>query len=363
MAKIVFLISSMDVGGAEQVLRQVALNAASTEKPGRVILACLYQGGKLAEGLEEKGIKIYEGIMKNRFDLIGLVRFVKILKAARPDILYISSQALSQAAGIIGAMFVKIGAKILAMHSHEFEGKKLYRFIMDKISISLSEKIVCVSESQKKGVIKIRNADPGKIKVIYNGVDINKFRPAPKTDTSGRVTIGTVGSLRREKGLDILLKAAQEVLMQCPSAFFVIVGEGKERNLLQDMAVKLGIEDNVSFLGERSDVEKIIPCFDIACSSSRTETFPLVILEYMSCGVPVVATSVGGVPEMVNEGVNGMLAKSECPSELAEKLVRMIRDKKMRESMVINARKTVEERFTLDKMTESYKDLFKEINK
>lgn len=361
MAKIMFVISRMDVGGAERILRELAIGLAGGEKPYDVTLVCLYERGRLAEGLDEKGIKVYEGVLKNRFDLAGILRFAGILGKVRPDILYIAGQALSQLAGAIGSIFVKIPVKVMGFHSHDLVHRPLYKLFIDKLSIYSVDKIVCVSESQKRYIVINKKTAPDKIRVIYNGVDQNRFKQVSgKGSCQDKVIIGTVGSLREEKGFDILLSAVPKVLMRCPAAYFVIVGEGRERDMLEEMAKRSGISANVSFLGERNDAEKIIQSFDIACSSSRTESFPVSILEYMSCAKCVVATAVGGVPEMVKDGVSGALVKNGSPEDLAEKLMYFIENKEIRESMGSAGRKIIEEYFTLDKMIENYKEFFNE---
>jgi len=363
MTNIIFVISRMDTGGAEQIFRELAIGLARGGRFYDVTLVCLYGRGRLAEGLDEKGIKVYENVMKNRFDLAGFLRFISILRQARPDILYVAGQPLSQAAGAIGALFVKIPVKILGFHSHDLAHRPLYKLFIDNISILSADKIVCVSESQKRHIAVNKKLKPEMIKVIHNGVDIAKFKPGKNTADRGRVIIGAVGSLRKEKGLDVLLSAAPEVLRHCPSAYFLIVGNGSEKDTLLELAKKLGIGGRVDFLGERNDVENIIPSFDIACSSSRTENFPVSMLEYMSCGKCVVATAVGGVPEIIKDRVNGILVKSECPEDLTEKLIHMVGNKELRESMGMNARRMAEERFTLDRMIENYKEFFKEMQK
>lgn len=363
MARIMFVISRMDVGGLEQVLRGLTMGLARGEKPYDVALVCLYERGRLAKGLEEKGIEVYENVMKHKFDLAGLARFITILRNVKPDVLYITGQTLSQAVSLIGSMFVKIPVKVVGFHSHDLIHRPLYRLLIDRFSLYSAERAICVSESQKRHIVINKKLKPEKIKVIHNGVDQNKFKPGPGIDNQGKVIIGAVGSLREEKGFDILMRAAPEVLKRCSLAHFVIVGDGKERTLLERMAKRSGIENNVDFLGERSDVDKIIQSFDIACSSSRIEAFPVAILEYMACGKCVVAASVGGVPEMVKDGVNGVLVKSESPEDLAEKLVRVINNKKMRILMGLEGRKIIEEHFTLDKMIDNYKRFFMEIQK
>jgi glycosyltransferase involved in cell wall biosynthesis len=155
------------------------------------------------------------------------------------------------------------------------------------------------------------------------------------------------------------MKAVPRVLKDCPKAFFVIVGEGKERPFLESMAKDLGVDSKVGFLGEREDVHDIIHLFDIACCSSRVENFPVSILEYMSCGKAVVSTNVGGIPEMFQDGLSGFLVDKESPDKLAEKIVLLTSDAQLRKFMGSCARKRVCNNFRLDTMTDSYKEFIR----
>lgn len=354
----------MDIGGAEKVLHDLALGLNMDTSQYKIEVVCLYERGLLGDSLCRRGVVVCDRILGHRFDIRGALRFIDILKSLRPDILFVSGQTLSQLIAFIGAIFVKIPVKIIGFHSHNLGLRPWYRMFVDWLTIRISDYVICVSESQKSRMLINKKIAAGKIKVIYNGIDINKFRPMERTGYfygSGNITVvGMAASLRKEKGLDILIKAAKEVLENCPRTLFVIAGKGPEKAYLKALASRLKVEDNIKFLGERTDVETVITSFDVACCSSRIENFPLSILEYMACGKCVVATRVGGIPEIIQHGFNGLLVNSGSPCELARGLVRLIKSTDMRKAMAINSRRTIEDRFTLASMIDGYKGFFEE---
>ena len=367
MTKVVLVISKMDIGGAEKVFYDLA-EGLSLDIGYRLTVVCLYGQGRLGDRLAAKGVEIHENILKDKFDAAGIFRLADMLRDKAPDILYIAGQAVTQAVCLAAGIFAKIPLKVIGFHSHNLVRRSWIKSLTDKLSISSADYITCVSESQKKHLVFDKRAQSEKIKVIYNGVDTKIFKPSAGNRHAcslpdNSIVIGAVGSLRKEKGFDILIEAMPEVLKNYPDAFFVIAGEGKERNELEKMALDLKVNPSIRFLGERQDISNIIPMFDIACSSSRTENFPLSILEYMACAKPVVATKVGGVPEMVKDGFNGITVDTESPEALAKAIVYLINNKELRKTISTDARKTVEENFTVEKMVQNYKDFFREILK
>lgn len=361
MTKVVIVISKMNIGGAEKVFYDIA-EGLNLDIGYRVTVVCLYARGKLGDRLAAKGMEIHENILKDKFDAMGIFRLADMLRDKAPDILYIAGQAVTQAVCLMAGIFVKIPLKVIGFHSHNLVRRSWIKSLTDRLSISSADYITCVSESQKRHLIFDKRAQPEKIKVIYNGVDTKIFKPSvKKTDNS--IVIGAVGSLRKEKGFDIMIKSIPEVVKSCPQAFFIIVGAGAEKERLEKAASDLNVNSRIAFLGQREDIPEIIPAFDIACSSSRTENFPLSIIECMACAKPIVATKVGGVPEMVKDGFNGVTIDSESPEALAKAIIYLINNKELRKTMGINARKAVEENFTVEKMVQSYKDFFRGIKK
>ncbi len=366
MKKVLFIISKMDVGGAEKMLHDLALGLNKEEGLFKITVVCLYEKGKLGNSLSQRGVRVYDSFLRNKFDFAGIVNFIILLKRERPDILYITGQTLSQAVAFIGAMFVKKAVKIIGVHSHDLKKRRLYKLLIDRISFNSATKVVCVSRSQRD-LIADKGVPLEKIEVIYNGVDVNRFKDIKDMKekkllkANGSVVIGTLASLREEKALDILLKAASEVLRRHPGTFFVIVGEGKERMCLEHLAKELRIDPSVRFLGEKDNVSEIIPSFDIACLSSRTENFPLALLECMACGKPVVATRIGGIPEMIEDGSSGILVRSESSNDLAKALMRLIEDRELCKVIGEKGRERVKELFTLEEMIGGYKKFLQKV--
>lgn len=366
MTKMVFVISTMGIGGAETVFHDMAVGLDQYKDNYEVSVVCLYERGRIGKRLAEKGVEVHDRILKNRFDVKGMLKFINILRNKRPDVLYVAGQTLAQAVSFAASIFVKIPVKIIGVHSHDLAQRALYKMFIDRVTFNFATHIVCVSESQKQHIVISKRITPKKIKVIYNGVDVDRFREKKIMGNGfsipeNAIVIGVLASLRKEKGLDVLIQAIPDILRHCPEACFVIAGNGMEKDRLEDMAKTLGVYSNVRFLGQREDASSIVPIFDIGCLSSRTENFPLSILEYMACGKPVVATRIGGVPEMVKDGMNGFLVKPESPSDLSKKILSLINDKPLRRSMGTEGRKIVEESFTLDKMIDNYKEFFKQV--
>jgi glycosyltransferase involved in cell wall biosynthesis len=157
--------------------------------------------------------------------------------------------------------------------------------------------------------------------------------------------IGSVGSLHVRKGYQYLIEAVPLVLTELPGARFVLVGEGPERLRLEQLAAELGVAGRVQFLGQRTDVSAVLPEFDVFVLPSITEGMPNAVLEAMAAGIPVVASRVGGVPEIVQDGETGLLVEPESPSDLARSLVRLGRDAPLRLALTQRALAVVTSRF------------------
>jgi len=169
---------------------------------------------------------------------------------------------------------------------------------------------------------------------IPNAIDLSRFRHGPGSMQDRRdrfelpedaIVIGSVGRLAIEKGYDLLLQAISAVLIEVPEVYLVLVGGGQLADDLTRQAHDLGISEHVRLTGPQSDVEEILPCFDLFVSSSRWEGLSTVVLESMASGVPVVATAVGGTVDIVDDSHNGWLVPPENPRALAKAILAAIR--------------------------------------
>jgi glycosyltransferase involved in cell wall biosynthesis len=166
--------------------------------------------------------------------------------------------------------------------------------------------------------------------------------------------VGLVGRLAVEKGVDIFLDAAARVLAQCPDTKFVVAGDGPDRAELDALIDKLGIREPVRMLGRCDDMPALYASLDIMVSASRREGLPIAILEGMASRLPLVATAVGAVPTVIQDGSTGVLVPAEDPESLATAIVELLRDPAKRERLGSVARQLVEDEFSAERMTADY---------
>jgi len=203
------------------------------------------------------------------------------------------------------------------------------------------------------------------IKVIPNFVDSDRFVPAPCVDPEmlekRDVVVTHISNFRPVKRIEDLVYAMSIVTKEAPGARLVLVGNGPERHKIERLVDQLDIRRNVQFTGYRSDVPNLLRCSDIVVLCSETESTPLTLLEGMSCGLPVVATDVGGIPEIVDDGVNGFLVPLKHPEAIAERILELNADLGLRKRLGDAARGTVMKRYTVDKIVGQYTEVYEEI--
>jgi glycosyltransferase involved in cell wall biosynthesis len=195
---------------------------------------------------------------------------------------------------------------------------------------------------------------------IVNGVEISdnlvdtKRAIAPLRNelgaTDSNPVIGTIGRLHHEKGLDVFLNAAARIAARWSDARFVIIGSGPDRAALESHAERVGIGSNVAFLGERGDAQELLGAMDLFVLSSPEEGMPNVVLEAMAAARPVVATSVGGTPEVVVDGVTGLLVPPGNPERLAAAIEAVLADSARMKAMGRQGRERVQKHFRVDTM-------------
>jgi glycosyltransferase involved in cell wall biosynthesis len=232
--------------------------------------------------------------------------------------------------------------------------------LVNKLIMRGLDNIIVVSRARKDSLIKEYNLVPEKIKLINNSVDINRFKDFNFKDinrlkkeigiSEDDKVIGMVGRLVYEKAHDIFLRSVSSITKFVPNSKFLIIGDGSERPRLEKLASSLGIRGQVVFLGERQDIPQLISLFDVAVLSSRIESFPVVLLEYMAASKPIVATNVGGNAEIIANGETGYIVPPEDPEALADAVIELFNNKIKAGNMANSAKKIAEDRFSLTHM-------------
>ncbi len=242
-------------------------------------------------------------------------------------------------------------------------------FTIGKSVLKRADRIFTVSKETKKYVLRL-GADKSKTSVMYNGVDTDIFHPTNKGESrkklglpKKRKIIFSVRRLVYKNGLDTLIESAALVTRDNPDILFVVAGKGPSRKLIEDHIKELGIEDNIKLTGFVPD--KLLPVYYNAADyfvlpSASGEGLPLVLFEAMACGLPVIATTVGGTPEIINHMKNGVLVPPRNPEAIAEALSKLIAEEELGKSIGEEARKNVEDRFTWEENVRQLQETYRE---
>jgi glycosyltransferase involved in cell wall biosynthesis len=220
------------------------------------------------------------------------------------------------------------------------------------VALRLAGYVVVNSEAVAERLRASGTVARQRIVLIPNGVDLTRFAPAPGSAAfrSDRVNVGTLAMLRPEKAIGDLVRAALAVRARCPAARFVIWGEGPCRPELERLVRELGLEQVVELRGATAQPEAVLRDLDIFVLSSISEACPNALLETMATGIPVVATRVGGIPTVVEEGKTCLLVPPGNPAALAQAIMRLVEDPVLAAALVARARERVRSEFGLDRM-------------
>lgn len=236
--------------------------------------------------------------------------------------------------------------------------------LLYRLTLPLTQRIVNISGGEME-ILKAEGISPAKMEVIHNGVDGEIFFPANSQRDSpgsegeeGAPVVGCVAFLSKRKGISFLIAAFRQVVDRYPLASLRIVGDGEERSRLQQQITALGLEKNVTLLGNQGDIPRLMNGFDILVLPSIWEPFGLVIAEAMACGKPVVATSVGGIPEIVEHDRTGLLVPPAADAPLASALMTLLENKALRTALGRAGRQRFLERFDSRMMAARYEAMY-----
>jgi glycosyltransferase involved in cell wall biosynthesis len=316
-------------------------------------------------------------------DLRALYCITRLIRRERVDIVHTHTSK----AGIIGrfaAALSDVRAVVHSPHGHIFgkdanipgvTGHPLQQrlfYYLERMSSSLARRIVTLTERNKIEHIKLGLAPAAKLSVLHNAVDIDKFSKAAARRKGVReelgygesdIVIGIIGRLTTEKGHASLLEAVCKLAGRNGNIRLLIVGGGPLLIELEETVCKLGIEKHVIFLGVREDVPELVAASDIIALSSFYEGLGIVLLEAMAAKKPVVATRVGGVPEIVIDGKTGILVEPNNPEEMADKLGRLADDESLRRKLGETGFENVRENFNVPVVLEQLENIYGEILK
>lgn len=241
------------------------------------------------------------------------------------------------------------------------------KVLLNRFASALTDRVVAVSADAADVALQLEKVPQNKVMTIYNGVDTAAFRPGDPGAArallglpAGGFHVGVVARLAAVKDHATLLRAFAIVRKERPDAHLTLVGDGPERAALEARAMALDLAGSVHFLGERRDIAAVLPAFDVFALSSTSEGISLTLLEAASAGLPIVATRVGGNPEVVVDGETGCLVSPRDPAAFAVALGALAR-RPDRAALGLAGRVRVERWFSVERMAHAYQDLYAEV--
>jgi L-malate glycosyltransferase len=256
--------------------------------------------------------------------------------------------------GLSGAILAGVPVRIGSRRGLNPDRRRGLR-LMQRMAYTTAHLVVANSDAAGRQ-LRVEGVRASKIVVARNGLDLDAFGARTYRQRPRRILM-TAG-LRPIKGLDVLVQAAAHITAKVRDVEFIIVGEGPDREPALRQARDLGVADRFSFLGHREDVPALLSSADIFVLPSRSEAFPNAVLEAMAAGLPVVASAVGGIPEVVADGHTGRLVPPDDPSALARALVGMMNDPGGAAALGQAGRRVVEEQYSLPAMIARFEQLY-----
>lgn len=359
------LIHQLRTGGAENGIINL-VNYIDGDRFESAVCAFV-GGGAQTKRVDVRKTKLIElNKAKNGNDFLLPFRLKKQLDLWKPHILHTHAWG-TLCEGYLAAKMARVPVVVHGEHGTLQQQKRnipVQRFVW-----GLCTQVLSVSNSHREKIANTIGFSPKKIKVIPNGVDTSRFAPSLDRDKNkillgfaprNRI-IGTVGRLVKIKNQQMLIQAFATFVGSCPDAKLILVGDGPLRDELTHLASSLGITRHVHFFGRRSDVPVVLQAMDLFVLPSISEGMSNTILEAMSCGLPVVATDVGGNPEIIINNVTGRLVQSGDVDELASILTFLFDHPDRLQEMGNSSRKHIEDNYSIHEMINNYERLYQEL--
>jgi len=382
--KILYLITQSSFGGAQKYVFDLATNL---DKQKFEVIVAAGGNGDLFEKLRLAGIKTVSLKWMKRetinpvTDIFGLFEIRTLIKKERPDVIHLNSSKAGFS-GSLAAWLAGTNTKVVyTVHGAVFEAafSKIVRkffLCLEKFSSRFKDKIICVSEKDRQIWLEHKAAPAEKLVTIHNGINLytnfltreearQKLFDGHEPTTKNYFLVGSIGYFYPEKNFSALVDAANFILKiptqkQKTETLFFVIGDGQQKPLLESLIKKLNISNRFFLPGALPQANKYLKAFDVFALPSTKEGLPYTILEAMAAGVPIIASNVGGIPEMIQDKINGFLVHPNDTETLAEKILQILENPELAKEFVRASQNKIKE-FSLEKMAQKTQDIYLDI--
>lgn len=360
--RVLFLLTSMPVGGAETLLVNLVRRLDRRRFAPEIV--CLKEPGPLGEMLAAE-MPVHSELLACKYDLRILPRLMKLMSRPQADAVVTVGAGDKMFWGRIAAHLAGVPVVASALHSTGWPdgvGR------LNRLLTGWTDAFIGVADAHVDHLVQNERFPTEKVNTIYNGVDCERFAPQDASAirrelgiAAGAPVVGILAALRPEKNHELFLAGAKEIREAIPAAQFIVVGDGPKRPELEQLAADLDIANAVHFVGSRSDVPALLAACDVVALTSHNEASPVSILEALACDVPVVASNVGSVCETVIDGETGRLFPAGDLAAFVAATVDLLQSPADRQRLGAEGRRRVEARWSLDAMVRGYEQLIERI--
>ena len=340
-------------GGQQQVLY-----LAKGLRDYHNIIVCPPQS-PLVERARATGLRVLPVQMHGEWDFLAVHKLKKIIRNNSIKIVHLHSPH-AHTLGLLAAKSAG-NCKIVLSRRVNFHIKKN---ILSRVKYLNVDRIIAISERVKQALVT-DGLPEEKVDVVYSGVDIQRFQNVQADYliselgcNRDKLIIGNIAALTWDKDHRTLLEGARIVVDKFPQVIFLIVGEGPLRREMEVLIKKLDLEKEVKLLGFRRDIPEILSLLDLFVLSSSWEGLGTSLLDALASRVPVVATNVGGIPEIIKDRINGILVPSKNPGTLAEAIISFLKNRDLARRMAEQGFQLVKEKFSTDRMVEETRKIY-----
>lgn len=357
--RVLHIIPNFGPGGAERLV--VDLMQAADKERFEVAAVSLYpeSGTILEREIRAKGLKVYYLGKHKGLDLRMIPRLYRLFRAFRPNVVHTHLYVLRYV--LLHALFCRIPVRVHTVHSVAPKEVDRVGKLVQWFAFRLGGVVPVGISQMVASTIKNLYGRSIFVPVIYNGIPTGRFVSGvinADIKKNRELILLHVGRFASAKNHQFLIEAFAIAFKEVPQMRLWLVGDGPLRPAVESRIRELGLEEEVSFLGIRDDIPELLAEADIFVLPSDWEGVPLTVLEAMAAGKPVIATAVGGVPELVEDGVTGILVPPRDARALAQEIIRLARDPDLRRAMGEAGQKKAVERFDISRTARGYEDLY-----
>lgn len=359
--RVEMVLPTLEVAGMEHVVAQ--LSTALYDRGHSVGITCVNSEGAMAPDLRASGIRVAHIPADGRRSYLWPVGLRRWFQTITPDVVQIHNEPWLKAA--LAARQARVPLVLFTLHGRTHEN--WVDHALDRRAAKLSDRVTTVSTALRDHVVEHMRVDPERVLAIPNGVDVERFAPGPAPSClraslglrADQPLIGMIARLEPVKNHACLLRAFVKVIAEHPTARLILVGDGQLRREIEERIVENGLSEHVLMTGVRSDVPDVYRALDVCVLPSLAEGASISILEAMASGVCIVASKVGGTPELLDNGACGLLVPSNDPGALAQGICKVLADSELRRTLGAAARGRCVERFSFAEVVGRYEQIYR----